>query len=416
MSLWPDLDNTRPTPNNAVGHAHPRRLTEQALLSSLRHWLLQEYVVAYCHSLATTRIFRRCYWIDALGALPRPTRATMPPAPTDTPRAKHHKRTQEHPALQPVLAVAQQLAQSPLPITLYGYLLSNGRHNKRRSTPPSDTLPKESSIIASTWAESAAWLLSDLTQSPAIFLLNPFGQTLLNYETLLPLYQRTVPTELLFLLPHRQLLYHLQQAQHHPEQATTLTALLRTDRWKSLPTGEEESQQLQQVITRLTELLVTSMQRHFLFPVQSLALPIVSRPATLAESPYTLLFATRRQDSLLIMNDVLCRYRRALTHQSYRGVLNEDWFAQQDAERQQEQRAAITQRIVQLGQTLHRCRWPDLRQQALLASFGTLTIDEYNSIILALLAQGMVRCEWRQRPGGNQQDERVPGTDDMLHW
>src|SRR2546428_5720051 len=72
QNLWPDFDNEQLQAESA-GRAQKqpasqrRRPTEQLVLSTLREWLLHGYIVPYCRSLAATRIFRRCYWIDGLG-------------------------------------------------------------------------------------------------------------------------------------------------------------------------------------------------------------------------------------------------------------------------------------------------------------------------------------------------------------
>jgi hypothetical protein len=73
QNLWPDFDNQQ-SQAESTGRAQKQSLsrrarpTEQAVLSSLREWLLYEYIVPYCRSLAATRIFRHCYWIDGLGS------------------------------------------------------------------------------------------------------------------------------------------------------------------------------------------------------------------------------------------------------------------------------------------------------------------------------------------------------------
>src|SRR5579864_4257624 len=54
------------------------RPSERDVLAQLRGWLLEDYVAAYCRALASTRIFRHCYWIDALDGV---TRAQLTAAP-----------------------------------------------------------------------------------------------------------------------------------------------------------------------------------------------------------------------------------------------------------------------------------------------------------------------------------------------
>ncbi len=65
MNLWADFDNNLQA--DTSGHGRIRPLTERAVLSMLRAWLLEGYVAAYCRSLGATRIFRRCCLVDALG-------------------------------------------------------------------------------------------------------------------------------------------------------------------------------------------------------------------------------------------------------------------------------------------------------------------------------------------------------------
>src|SRR2546430_11066190 len=66
MNLWAEFESQH-AQKEAVGHKPARRLTEQVVLSSLREWLLQDYALPYCRSLAAMRIYRRCYWIDGWG-------------------------------------------------------------------------------------------------------------------------------------------------------------------------------------------------------------------------------------------------------------------------------------------------------------------------------------------------------------
>src|SRR5690242_4559312 len=82
MNLWAESDNleiaSSPIDQAQKSGTTRRNSTEQALLPALRAWLLADYVAPYCRSLAATRIFRRCFWIDALGS----TRATLKKAGT----------------------------------------------------------------------------------------------------------------------------------------------------------------------------------------------------------------------------------------------------------------------------------------------------------------------------------------------
>ncbi|MGZ3612223.1 MAG: hypothetical protein ACXVBU_19395, partial [Ktedonobacteraceae bacterium] len=69
QNLWPEFDNEQlraDSASRAQKQSIPlrRRPTEQVVLSTLRDWILQDYLIPYCRSLAATRIFRHCYWID----------------------------------------------------------------------------------------------------------------------------------------------------------------------------------------------------------------------------------------------------------------------------------------------------------------------------------------------------------------
>jgi len=66
------------------------------------------------------------------------------------------------------------------------------------------------------------------------------------------------------------------------------------------------------------------------------------------------------------------------------------------------------------GRTQRQRRWPDLRQQVLVANFGQFTLHEYDQVIQNLLQSGDVRCEWRQNP--DLKDSHIPGNEDTLIW
>jgi len=443
MNLWADYDNQQAL-TGTVGHKQARHPTEKIILSSLRQWLLQDYASVYCRSLAAMRIYRRCFWIDAWGAIDtRPNSLEMSQSQevgTGKGRQKNTAQTMPPvpPVLQPVVSLSQALAQGSKPIALNGIVLEAGssrRKEGRASQNGNDsveveastvllkdgqkdslkdglTLPKESGIVRASWLEIAPRLLNFLEQSPAIFLLNPFGHTLFSYEDLAPLYQRkTAPTELALLIPHQQAGLHVIRAARSPAGAATLTALLRTDRWKALlPKGEETAPDLAGVI----ELLRSSMQQHFLW-VQPIALPLLAGAAVVETAPYTLLFATRSKDSLVSMNDAVCLYHRHLTEQSLRGVLGEEWFATQQQERFVEELQLLRQRTLHLGKTQRVRRWPDLRQQLLVEHFGRFTLHDYDEVIGELLIKGYVRCEWgRGRRHAEDEERRVPGNEDTL--
>jgi len=403
-----------------------RHLTERAFLSLLRNWLLQDYIASYCRSLGATRIFRRCYLIDALGLDAKSVAidqlSDTPDAPPATRPSKGRKSKNSvpqvvPPALQPLAALSQDLSQESKPITLNGLLLTAGsskRKEARLNGTATTTLnmPKESGILPASWLEAAPLILKEIEQSPAIFLLNPLGSTVFSSEDLAPLYQRTVPTELCLLISHKQIVSRLHIAQRMPIHATALTGLLRTDRWKTLPTAEEESNK---ALAGFIDLFIASLQRYFLLPVQRIAFPVVAGPAIVEDVPYTLIFATRRQDSLISMNDAVYLHRRCVYKQSHRGVLGEEWFADQQRQRHADAWQQLYQVTLQQGKAQRIRRWPDLRQQMLITHFGQFTQQDYDAVIRQLLLNREVRCEWRQRPIETE-ETRIPGNDDTLLW
>ncbi len=412
-------------------HAPPpqkRRLTERVAHSVVREWLLRDYAAAYCRSLASIRIFRRCYWIDGLGVEARMRAGVM----------------------EPIVELGRVLAGENRPIALRGLVLKGGSSRRREAREQQAAkgatavkLPEEGGVVDASWLEIAPALLQAIEQAPAVFLLNPFGQTLFGYDNLAPFYQRTGPTELFLLLSHKQLASHLLLAsQVGSAEATTLTALLRSDRWKSLLAdsagkngiGDDRGnggagllqEQVEsslssptllpaQAIDGLVDLLIASMKGRFL-TVQRVALPMRVGPGAVELAPHTLLFATRRQDSLAIMNDATCAYRRRVSTQSYQGVLGEEWFAQQEHERLAAEQHELEQLIAAIGSAQRPRRWPELRQHLLFTHFGRWLVQEYDEVMRLLLKDGKARCEWRRKVSDGTGAQRVPGDEDILFW
>ncbi len=400
MQLWSDLEENQ-QPLQKAGRV--RRLTEPAVLASLREWLLHEYVADYCRSLAATRIFRRCYLIDGLGIAAKSRSKSSPSS------------SALHPTLQPIRALAQTLAEESKPIALYGLLLAHGssrRKDTRQKQSKEPSLPKESGIVSASWLEAAPHILQEIEQSPTILLLNPFGHTLFTNDDLTPLYKRTAPTELCFLLSHKQIETLFLTALRSPAYAIVLTAVLRTDRWKTFSTQDTERKK---TVSDVIDMFAVSMQRHFILPVQQITLPALARPGVVEDIPYTLIFATRRQDSFVSMNDALCRYQRTIYEQRHRGVLSEEWFEKQYQERIEEEHQRLQENLLQQGRAKRIRRWPDLRQQLLIANFGHFLLSDYDAQLQHLLRSGEVRCEWRRTPSENE-PERLPGNDDTLLW
>jgi hypothetical protein len=356
-------------------------------------------------------MYRRCYWIDTWSGDIRMHLTSLS-------SSTHSSETTslgipDSPDLHQASDLPDILNTPNTPNT------PNSRKSRKMQPQKNEfALPKKHGVVRANWSEVAPELLKAIEQSPAIFLLNPFGQTLLSYDDVLPIYQRTTaPTELCLLVPHRQVEQHLTLSSQNTISASALTALLRSDRWKALSAliakGEEEQAQ---VIDGLIALLITSLQKHFL-PVQRIELLMQVRPGVVDLAPCTLLFATRRKDSLFCMNDAVCLRRRRLFEQSHRGVLGEEWFVAQWQEQLAEERTQLRQRVLQQGKKQRVQRWPDLRQHLMLAHFGQFAVSEYDEIMQSLLQHDKVRCEWRQPVRTSlAQEKRIPGNDDRVIW
>ncbi|WP_156025632.1 hypothetical protein [Thermogemmatispora carboxidivorans] len=418
-----------------------RSVRQGDLLTSLRLWLQEEYLAGYCRALRQNPLYRRCYWIDALGGEPeRGKQATSSseaetesePSPSARQSSRGRRSTQvqrQHPWLQSLSALHARLLAEGRSFALYGLLLTgsvSGRSTSRPSPSSSSTpttaltIPREGGLVTATWPEAATAILQVLDQAPAVFALNPLAPALFRYEDLEPLAQRAAPTELCLLIMHRQLESRLRAARRLEQQATALLNLLRSDRWRALAPRDEVAPLSPETLAELLDLLLSQIQRHFPL-TQRIALPRASGPAHIEAAPYTLLFATRRQDSLLAMNDAVCSYWRRLEEQSQADLLGSVWFQARREERLATAREQLYQRTLQTGRALRSRRWPDLRQQLISSTFGQFTQAEHDAIIQRLLREGLVRCEWRRpRPtppsAEAEVSEPVPGPDDVLTW
>ena len=490
MNLWTESDNLELASTPAERTQKPgttrHNVAERAVLPALRSWLLADFVAPYCRSLAATRIFRRCFWIDALGG----TRAASKKASVgqghgggqisgrdqsrpymfdDFVQGEKQKRNGSRPdkapkkarsetlppSLQAVVDLSGELARESKPITLQALMLANDKTVGTRfiasslapSAPASSNtfaLPKESSVISATWREAAPALIPAIEQFATIFLLNPLtvvrpsahqqnaggrpqgsppshssspaptmnGVPFMTIDEFAPLVQRTAPTEVCLLLMHRQVESVFLPALRTPEGAAAFTALLRSDRWKALLAREGESAQR---VDKAVDLWQAVLQPHFLF-VQRVAFPVLLGPATVEDAPCSLIFATRRQDSLACMNDAVCGYRRHLEQESRQGILNEGWFAAQQAEREAQALQQLTGDTLREGRARAPRRWSDLRQQLLLERFGQWALREYDEVICRLIQADEVRCAWRQPDSVDAPACRVPGNEDMLQW
>ncbi|GCE10856.1 hypothetical protein [Tengunoibacter tsumagoiensis] len=399
MELWADLpkQGEQSDDSTELSTRLRRRLSEREMLQLWREWLLSDYVPTYGRSLGASRIFRRFYWVDALGIS----------------QVKRSQATLRSQTLHSIEEIAQNLTREERPIALSGLLLEAGSSRRKELSPEQSSalsMPKKSGILAASWLEISSTLLAGMAQSPAIFLLNPLGIKLFSADDLTAVVQRAVPTELFLLLPHKQIEYYLQLARKNPQSASLITNLLRSDRWKTLPQDKIEQQ-----ISGFIQLFKHTLQRHFQLPLQVISLPVPNGPASLEPLPQTLLFATRRTDSLFALNDALCRYQRERQKQSYEGVLGEEWFQAQAQSSLASQHNELAQRIHQQGQAQRIRRWPDLRLQLIQQHFGSFTLAEYDAILQELLLKQSIHCIW-QKKSSQPDKERIPGNNDTLMW
>ncbi len=393
QNLWPEFDNEQAQAESIrreqTSSPSRRRHPDQRVLSVLREWLLHDYIVPYCKSLAATRIFRRCYLVDGLGG--------------------NH-------ALQFVLSASKELAGENKSIALH-YLSLEPKRNKQKERNAGETIaiPQESASVRASWPAAATPVLQAIDQSAAIFLLNPFASSPpFAFEDLSPLYQRTAPTELCLLISYQQVENHVVPMLDSPAGASLFTSLLHSDRWKSALTGTAGRSAAEQLSIAFFESI---QQQHFL-TAQFIPLVMRTSPTAVKQVPYALIYATRRQDSLLCMNDALCVYHRRLQEQSLEGTLTQSWFVAQQQERLASELRELYERILRQGRAQRQRRWPDLRQQILIQNFGQFTLQEYDNAIQKMLRTGEVRCEWRQKPleKSPSENQRIPGNEDILFW
>ncbi len=248
QNLWEEHQHIESSRSSTKTAARRHPPTDAAALAALRGWLLNDYVVPYCRSLAATRIFRRCFWIDGLGE----TR-NLAPILQDAEAAAQELAAQNRPMLLQMLSLQPVRVNRGRAATTQAQTVDG--HTKKSVKQAQETsfaLPKQSGIVNADWPTAASALLESLDQAAAIFLLNPLATSLspsatppfFAYSDLAPLYTRTAPTELCLLLSHAQIASRLMPALRTSAGAAAFTALLRSDRWKAaLATpGRDESQ------------------------------------------------------------------------------------------------------------------------------------------------------------------------------
>ena len=425
QSLFDDLETqasvAAPPAPRRVGQPTPG---ERAFWEDWKARALPGFVIPYCRALAASRLHRSCWWVDGLAAAGRSTGASAGSASAEAIEALaaasftlRALRLDAHPLKSQELQAAPA-SEEPA---------SNGP--KQRNTPARDQ-PSAQEIPASA---SRSELPEMLGTSAAVLLLNPFAAPPLAAEDLLPLCQRRANTELLLTISAAQVerlaLHSLadngtgaravgERGDASPRLADApppaLTALLRSDNWKAVWTGEGTAASK---VARMLDLLQGLLKPHFLY--------VCLAPLGDAPTPrHFLLFASRQYPGLVLMNDFLCAELARLGREREAHALQGDWFAK----RRQRERAAAWAALKEELHTLGRARrarlWPDLKPTLVLGHFGQFSTADYDAALRELLQEGRVSCRWSpatlQAAPAETPDalpaERIPGQQDFLEF
>src|SRR3989442_16002053 len=109
MNLWADFESESQHLSASMNRRQTRRLTEQVVLSSVREWLLQDYVSAYCRALGARRIYRRRFLGGGWGGGKTPAAKCGWGCPSNG--GREGGKAVRAPLLWPVYAVSRGLGQ-----------------------------------------------------------------------------------------------------------------------------------------------------------------------------------------------------------------------------------------------------------------------------------------------------------------
>lgn len=422
QSLFDDLE----TEAGVALPLAPRRVAqptpaERAFWEDWKARALPGFVVPYCRALAASRLHRSCWWVDGLASTGRNPNASTGSALSDATAAlaaasftlralclePHPPRSQGQEAAPPQAAPA---SEEPA---------RNG--HKQRKTPAQDQQPAEE-IPASA---SRGALPEMLGTTPAVLLLNPFGASPLTAEDLLPLCQRRANTELLLTISAAQVERWAAQslADIGAGVPPALTALLRSDSWKAIWTGEGTGAREGRAaggapskIARTLDLLQGLLKPHFLY--------VCLAPLGDAPTPrHFLLFASRQYSGLVVMNDFLCAELARLAREREAHALQGEWFAKRRQKARAAAWAALKEELHALGLARRARLWPDLKPTLALAHFGQFSTTDYDVALRELLQEGRVSCRWSPAPTPVSDEtpdappaERIPGQQDFLEF
>jgi hypothetical protein len=405
-SLFDELDTQAGEPQRP-----PRRgvtvpgTGERAAWEAWAARLLPGFVAPYCHALAASRLHRSCWWIDGLTSAGRSLRGDSGSAAfvqtAEALAASNFRlrgvRLEARKATDKAPKPAAEPASDPA---------SGAQRNGRRTR---DQLqPASSETLAAMPRED---LLAALDTAPALLLLNPFAAPPLTAEELLPLCQRQAPTELLLTISTARL-EQLAAGDLAGQAPPALTALLRSDTWKTTWTGPGKSAEK---VRRTLEMLRGLLKSHFLYVcVATLDDLPTSAPRRL------LLFASRQYASVALLNDFLCAEQARLARERETRALQGGWFARRRETARAAAWAALKEELHTLGRLRRARLWPDLKPLLVLDHFGQFSAADHDAALLELLREGRIACRWS--PAVPTADpaappvERAPGAQDFLEF
>jgi hypothetical protein len=415
QSLFDELDA-----QGMDGSAPPKRrvggpgAAERAAWEAWKARLLPGFVVPYCQA---SRLHRSCWWVDGLVPGNRSQRGDLSSAvfseTAETLAASGYAlRGARLEARKPPDKAPDAPASPNGTDTASLDALGTPRNGRRRSEK---LQPASAETLLPVPRED---LLATLGTAPAILLLNPFAAPPLTADELLPLCQRQSPTELLLTISTAQLEQLATQdmvGQTMPEVAPlapALTALLRSDSWKTIWGGPGKSVDN---VRRTLEMLRGMLKTHFLYVcVATLDDLPTSAPRRL------LLFASRQYPSVALLNDFLCAERARLARERETHALQGSWFARRREAARATAWAALKEELHTLGRLRRARLWPDLKPLLVLDHFGQFSAADHDAALLELLRDGRVACRWSPAAPSADPDaapaERVPGPQDFLEF
>ena len=423
QSLFDDLETQAtvavPPAPRRVGQPTP---AERAFWEDWRARALAGFVVPYCRALAASRLHRSCWWVDGLASTGRTSGASAGSALSDAIEALAATSFTLHPLLLEAHPPRSQ-GQESAPLQAAPANEEPARNGHKQRKMPARDQPPAQEIAASA---SRSELLEKLGTTAAVLLLNPFAASPLTAEDLLPLCQRRANTELLLTVSAAQVerwagqsLADIGAGDASPRPADApppaLTALLRSDSWKAIWTGEGTGSAASKV-ARTLDLLQGLLKPHFLY--------VCLAPLGDAPTPrHFLLFASRHYAGLVLMNDFLCAELARLAREREAHALQGDWFAKRRQKARAAAWAALKEELHALGLARRARLWPDLKPALALGHFGQFSTADYDAALRELLQEGRVSCRWSPAatPAAAEAPdalpaERIPGQQDFLEF